>query len=90
MVKLSEATVEKKAIVISGQGQRIVVRKTGVDEWLERNVSDLIGAVNHYLSTYMNPKRTPAKVGGFTDLRNKRMVKILEYLQEIEKKENKS
>lgn len=55
-------------------------------KWLENNISDLIGAVNHYLSTYMNPKREPAKVGGFTDLRNKRMTKILEYLQELEKK----
>ncbi len=86
MAKLSEATLEEKAIVIRGSGQRIAVYKTGVDKWLKENVETLIGLANHYLSTYMNPNRKPAKEGGWTDQRNKKVVKILKYLQELEKK----
>ena len=55
-------------------------------KWVEENVETLIGLANHYLSTYMNPNRKPAKEGGWTDQRNKKVTKILEYLQELEKK----
>lgn len=54
--------------------------------WITLNVADLITAVHQYISTYVNPKRAPAKVGGITDRRNLRMVKIKEFLINFEKK----
>lgn len=50
------------------------------------NIADLITAVHQYISTYVNPKRAPAKEGGITQRRNLRMVKIKEFLLEFEKK----
>ena len=51
--------------------------------WIILNREDLITALDHYFRTYMNPERAPAKEGGITDRRNKRMKKIFDKLQEF-------
>lgn len=55
-------------------------------DFISLNVADLITAVHQYISTYVNPKRAPAKVGGITERRNLRMAKIKEFLINFEKK----
>ena len=55
-------------------------------KFLNLSIGDLITAVDQYLRTYVNPKRMPAKIGGITERRNIRMVKIKEFLIEFEKK----
>lgn len=57
-----------------------------VYNWMFLNIGDLVTTVDHYLRTYNNPKREPAKVGGITDRRNKRIAKMKEFLIKFEKK----
>lgn len=86
--KLSEMKVDSPRLPLSSSPIRVAsyTNKAKAYEWLNLNVRDLVTAVNHYLSTYMNPKREPAKEGGITQRRNERMIKILDYLKELEKK----
>lgn len=53
--------------------------------WLMTNKNDLYTAVDQYLRTYTNPKRT-VKEGGITDKRNKRLQQIKEDLENFPSK----
>ena len=86
--KLSEMTVDTPTSVprVSQPTTVRVVQKSGLAKWIDLNVADLITAVDHYIRTYANPKRIPAREGGITDRRNKPMIKIQEFLISYEKK----
>ena len=90
--KMSEMTVKtpKKKEISAGPKQTYVNKTQAIfslknAKWVEENLNDLITAVDQYLRTWNNPSRkiTP---GGLVERRNKRMVKILSHLQELEKK----
>lgn len=95
MGKLSEATVDtpkkQESYNISKGNAAAYVNRTQAlfysktFKWIEKNVEDLVTAVDQYLRTWNNPTRT-IKAGGLVERRNKRMIKILEYLKELEKK----
>jgi len=84
--KLSELSINDVPKGTSGITLRPTRRRSELNDWLDLNVVDLITAVDYYLRTYNNPKREPAKAGGITDRRNKRMAKIHDFLINYEEK----
>jgi len=84
--KLSELEVDvPKKQAISNNKIISYVGKAKGYEWLYKNVEDLVTAVDQYLRTYNNLTRK-IKAGGLVERRNKRMVKMLEYLKKLEEK----
>jgi transcription initiation factor IIE alpha subunit len=73
-IKKMEKRLERVESAISSNG------RLEIATFVKDNLPDLITAVDQYLRTYNNPKRT-IKPGGIVDRRNNRMIKVKRFLE---------